>query len=143
MPYKSLPQAVPDLLSGELSFMVLTRTFAAAHLRSGKLKALAVDTPARLHDLPDVPTVVESGFPPEMVAIQWFGFVAPAGTPGEIVRRFNGEVGKALQSGEVIDRLEKLGVAIASGPAEQFDALIRSESERWARVVKERNLKAE
>ncbi len=143
VPYKSLPQAVPDLLSGELSFMVLTRTFAAAHLRSGKLKALAVDTPARLHDLPDVPTVVESGFPPEMVAIQWFGFVAPAGTPGEIVRRFNGEVGKALQSREVIDRLEKLGVAIASGPAEQFDALIRSESERWARVVKERNLKAE
>ena len=59
------------------------------------------------------------------------------------MRRFNGEVGKALQSREVIDRLEKLGVAIASGPAEQFDALIRSESERWTRVVKERNLKAE
>jgi tripartite-type tricarboxylate transporter receptor subunit TctC len=143
VPYKSLPQAVPDLLSGELSFMVLTSTFAAAHLRSGKLKALAVDTPARLHDLPEVPTVVESGFPPEMVAVQWFGFVAPAGTPGEIVRRFNGEVGKALKSREVIDRLEKIGVAISSGPPEQFDALIRSEAARWARVVKERNLKAD
>jgi tripartite-type tricarboxylate transporter receptor subunit TctC len=143
VPYKSLPQAVPDLLSGELSFMVLTSTFAAAHLRSGKLKALAVDTPARLNDLPEVPTVVESGFPPEMVAVQWFGFVAPAGTPGEIVRRFNGEVGKALKSREVIDRLEKIGVAISSGPPEQFDALIRSEAARWARVVKERNLKAD
>jgi tripartite-type tricarboxylate transporter receptor subunit TctC len=143
VPYKSLPQAVPDLLSGELSFMVLTSTFAAAHLRSGKIKALAVDTPARLNDLPDVPTVVESGFPPEMVAVQWFGFVAPAGTPGEIVRRFNGEVGKALKSREVIDRLENIGVAISSGPPEQFDALIRSESQRWARVIKERNLKAD
>ena len=143
VPYKSLPQAIPDLLSGELSFMILTSTFAATHLRSGKLKALAVDTPARLNELPGVPTVVESGFPPEMVAVQWFGFVAPAGTPGEIVRRFNGEVGKALKSREVIDRLEKIGVAISSGPPEQFDALIRSEAARWARVVKERNLKAD
>jgi tripartite-type tricarboxylate transporter receptor subunit TctC len=143
VPYKSLPQAVPDLLSGELSFMVLTTTFAAPHLRSGRIKALAVDAPARLKDLPAVPTVVESGFPPEMVAVQWFGFVAPAGTPGEIVRRFNGEVGKALQSPEVIDRLEKIGVAIASGPAEEFDALIRSESERWTRVIKQRNLKTD
>ena len=143
VPYKSLPQAIPDLLSGQLSFMVLTTTFAVPHLRSGKIKALAVDTPARLHDLADVPTVVEAGFPPEMVAVQWFGFVAPAGTPGEIVRRFNGEVGKALKSREVIDRLEKIGVAISSGPPEQFDALIRSESERWARVIKERKLKAD
>jgi len=143
VPYKSLPQAIPDLLSGELSFMILTSTFAATHLRSGKLKALAVDTPARLNELPGVPTVVESGFPPEMVAVQWFGFVAPAGTPDAVVRRFNGEVGKALESREVIDRLEKIGVVISSGPPEQFDALIRSEAQRWARVVKERNLKSD
>lgn len=143
VPYKSLPQAIPDLLSGELSFMVLTTTFALPHLRSGKIKALAVDTPARLNNLPDVPTVVQSGFPPEMVAVQWFGFVAPAGTPGEIVRRFNGEVGKALKSPEVIDRLEKIGLTISTGSPEQFDVLLRSETERWTRVVKERNLKAD
>jgi tripartite-type tricarboxylate transporter receptor subunit TctC len=143
VPYKSLPQAVPDLLSGELSFMVLTKTFAAPHLRSGRIKALAVDTRARLPDLPGVPTVLESGFPPEMVAVQWFGFVAPAGTPVQIVRRFNREVGKALQSPEVIERLEKIGVAISTGPPEQFDALLRSEAERWTRVIRERKLKSD
>ena len=143
VPYKSLPQAIPDLLSGQLSFMVLTTTFALPHLKSGKIKALAVDTPARLNDLPEVPTVVQAGFPPEMVAAQWFGLVAPAGTPAEIVRRVNGEVGKALKSPDVIERLEKIGLAISSGPPEQFDALLRSETERWARVIKERNLKAD
>lgn len=143
VPYKSLPQAIPDLLSGELSFMILTSTFALPHIKSGKIKALAVDTPARLNDLPDVPTVVQAGFPPEMVAVQWFGFVAPTGTPGAIVRRFNVEVGKALKSPDVIDRLEKIGLAISTGSPEQFDILLRSETERWARVVKERNLKAD
>jgi tripartite-type tricarboxylate transporter receptor subunit TctC len=130
-------------LSGQLSFMVLTNTFALPHLRSGKLKALAVNTPIRLTDMSDVPTVVEAGFPPEIVAVQWFGFVAPAATPREIVRRFNGEVGKALKSPEVIDRLEKIGVVISHSSPEQFDAFIRSETERWARVIKERNLKAD
>jgi tripartite-type tricarboxylate transporter receptor subunit TctC len=143
VPYKSLPQTIPDLVSGRLSFMVLTNTFALPHLKSGRLKALAVNTPRRMTDMPDVPTVVEAGFPPEIVAVQWFGFVAPAGTPRQIVRRFNGEVGKALKSSEVIDRLEKIGVVISYSSPEQFDALIRSETERWARVIKERNLKAD
>jgi tripartite-type tricarboxylate transporter receptor subunit TctC len=143
VPYKSLPQAVPDLLSGQLSFMVLTSTFALPHLKSGKLKALAVDGPARLTELPEVPTLVEAGLPRETIAVQWFGFVAPAGTPEHIVRRFNGEVGKALKSPEVSDRLEKMGLVISTGAPEQFDRLIRSESERWTRVIKERNLKAD
>jgi len=143
VPYKGLPQAMPDLLSGQLSFMVGTNTFVLPHLRSGKVKALAVNTQARLDDLPDVPTLVEAGFPPEIVAVQWFGFVAPEGTPKEIVRRFNGEVGKALKSPEVIDRLEKIGVVISTSSPEQFDELIRSETQRWARVIKQRNLKAD
>jgi tripartite-type tricarboxylate transporter receptor subunit TctC len=143
VPYKSLPQAVPDLLSGQLSFMVLTSTFALPHLKSGKLKALAVDAPQRLNDLPGVPTVLEAGFPSETVAVQWFGFVAPAGTPEHILRRFNGEVAKALKSREVIDRLEKMGLVISTGSPEQFDRLIRSETERWARLIKERNLKTD
>jgi tripartite-type tricarboxylate transporter receptor subunit TctC len=141
VPYKSLPQAVPDLLSGQLSFMVLTSTFALPHLKSGKLKALAVDAPVRLNELPDVPTLVETGLPREMVAVQWFGFVAPGGTPEHAVRRFNGEVAKALSSPEVMDRLGKMGLVIRTGSPEEFDRLIHSESERWARVIKERNLK--
>jgi tripartite-type tricarboxylate transporter receptor subunit TctC len=143
VPYKGLPQAMPDLLSGQLSFMVATNIFALPHLRSGKLKALAVNTTARLNDMPNVPTLVEAGFPPQIVAAQWFGFVAPAGTPPAIVRRFNGEVGKALRSPDVAERLGKIGVVISESSPEQFDALIRSESERWTRVINERKLKAD
>jgi len=140
--YKSLPQTIPDLLSGELSFMVLTTTFALPHLKSGRLKALAVNTAVRLNDMPDVPTVAEAGFP-EVAAIQWFGFVAPAGTPRETVRRFNGEVTRALGSPDVIDRMDKLGVLISHSSPEEFDRLIRSETERWTRVIRTRNLKAD
>jgi len=143
VPYKGQPQAIPDLLSGQLSFMVLTNTFAIPQVRSGKLKALAINAPTRSKDLPEVPTVVEAGFPPEIIAVQWYGFVAPAGTPNEVINRINAEVGKALRSPEVIDRLEKLGVAITGGSPEEYDALIRGETERWARVIRERNLKVD
>jgi len=143
VPYKSLPQAIPDLLSGQLSFMILSSAFALPHVKSGKLKALAVDAPARLRELPEGRTLLEAGWPPETVALQWFGFVAPAGTPGEIVRRFNGEVGRALKSADVIERLEKLGVAIGERSPGEFDALLRSETQRWAQIIQERNLKAD
>ena len=143
VPYKSLPQALPDLLSGQLSFMILTSAFALPHVKSGKIKALAVDTPARLSELPEVRTLLEAGWPPEMVAVQWFGLVAPAGTPKEVIRRLNGEVEKALKSPEAIERLEKLGLVIRHSSPEALDSLIRSETERWTRVVKERNLKAD
>ena len=143
VPYKGQPQAIPDLLSGQLSFMVLTNTFTIPHVRSGKLRALAVNTPVRSKDLPDVPTVVEAGFPPEVSAVQWFGFVAPAGTPKEVIDRLNAEVGKALRSPDVIDRLEKLGVVVTGSSPEEYDTLIRSETERWTRVIRERKLKVD
>jgi tripartite-type tricarboxylate transporter receptor subunit TctC len=143
VPYKSLPQAVPDLLSGQLSFMILTSTFALPHVKSGKIKALAVDTPRRLTDLPEVRTLLEAGLPTETIAIQWFGLVAPAGTPREVIRRLNGEVEKALKAPEVIERMEKLGLVIRHGAPEEMDRLIQAETERWQRIIKERNLKAD
>jgi tripartite-type tricarboxylate transporter receptor subunit TctC len=143
VPYKSLPQVIPDLLNGQLSFMGLTSPFALPHVRSGRIKALAVDTPGRLRDLPEVRTLVEQGLPPETIAVQWFGLVAPAGTPREVIRRLNSEVEKALGVPEVIQRMEKLGLLIRHGSPEELDNLIRSESERWTRMVKERNLKVE
>lgn len=143
VPYKGLPQAMPDLLSGQLSFMVATNTFALPHLKSGKIKALAVNTPSRLRTLPDVLTLVEAGIAPEIVPVQWFGFVAPAGTPKDVVHRFHGEVRKALASPEVAERLGKIGVVTSERTPEQFDALLRGETERWSRVIRERNLKAD
>jgi len=143
VPYKGQPQVIPDLLSGQLSLMVLTSTFAIPHVKSGKLKALAVNTQVRLKELPGVPTVVEAGFPPEIVAVQWFGFVVPAATPREVINRLNTEVAKALMSPEVIDRLEKIGVVVMRGSPEEIDAFIRGETERWARVIRDLHLSAD
>jgi tripartite-type tricarboxylate transporter receptor subunit TctC len=143
VPYKSLPQAVPDLLSGQLSFMILTSTFALPHVKSGKIKALAVDTPRRLNHLPEVRTLAEAGLPPETIAVQWFGLVAPARTPREVIQRLNAEVEKALKAPEVIERMEKLGLVIRHGAPEEMDRLIQAETERWQRIIKERNLKAD
>jgi tripartite-type tricarboxylate transporter receptor subunit TctC len=143
VPYKSLPKAVPDLLSGQLSFMILTSTFALPHVKAGKIKALAVDTPRRLNHLPEVHTLAEAGLPPETIAVQWFGLVAPARTPREVIQRLNAEVEKALKAPEVIERMEKLGLTISHSSPEEMDSLIRREAERWTRVVRERNLKAD
>jgi tripartite-type tricarboxylate transporter receptor subunit TctC len=143
VPYKGQPQAIPDLLTGQISMMVLANTFVIPHVKSGKLKALAVTGATRFKDLPDVPTIVEAGFPLETSAVQWFGFVAPARTPKEIVSRFNAEVTKALKSPDVIDRLEKIGVVPTSASPQEYDAFIRTETERWSRLIRERNLKAD
>jgi tripartite-type tricarboxylate transporter receptor subunit TctC len=143
VPYKGQPQAVPDLMTGQISLMVLANTFVVPHVKTGKLKALAVTGPTRVKELPEVPTIIEAGFPVEISAVQWFGFVAPAATPKTIISRFNAEVTKALKSPDVIDRLDKIGVVAAGGSPQEYDTLIRAETERWARLIKERNLKVE
>jgi tripartite-type tricarboxylate transporter receptor subunit TctC len=112
-------------------------------VKTGKLKALAITGPTRFKDLPDVPTIVEAGFPLEISAVQWFGFVAPARTPREIISRFNAGVNKALQSPDAIDRLDKIGIVPTGGSPQEYDVLIRAETERWARLIKERNLRAD
>jgi tripartite-type tricarboxylate transporter receptor subunit TctC len=143
VPYKGQPQAIPDLLTGQISMMVLANTFVIPHVKSRKLKALAVTGATRFKDPPDVPTIVEAGFPLEISAVQWFGFVAPARTPKDLVGRFNAEVNKALKLPDVIDRLDKIGVVPTSGSPQEYDVLIRSETERWARLIKKHNLKAD
>ena len=88
-------------------------------------------------------TLAEAGLPPDTIAVQWFGLVAPARTPREVIQRLNAEVEKALKAPEVIERMEKLGLTISHSSPEEMDSLIRREAERWTRVVRERNLKAD
>lgn len=137
--YKGQPAIIPDLASGQVSFALMTTALATPHVKDGKLRALAVSSPRRLADLPQVPTIAEAGYPQAMF-LPWYGFVAPAGTPPRVVQRLSDEFMKALSDPQVIARLEAIGTVLTPAPAKEFDALIRSEVERWSKLIRERNI---
>lgn len=143
VPYKGQPQSIPDILSGQISFSLLTNALAIPHIKAGKMKALAISAPVRSKELPDVPTLVEAGFSPDVVVLPWYGVVALAGTPKEAIVRMNAEINRALKAPEVVERLEKIGTIIMGGSVEEFDKLIKSEELRWAKLIRERNIKSE
>ena len=140
--YKGQPQAIPDLISGQIHIALVTVALAAPQVKAGKLRALAVSSPKRLKELPAVPTVAEAGYGDTMV-LPWYGIVAPAGTPKDIVARLNTEINKALASPDVIERLERINTQILGGTPEDMDNLIKSEYERWGKLVKARGIKAD
>lgn len=143
VPYKGLPPAVPDLLSGTLSFGLLSLPLAAPHVKAGKLRALAIASPARSAQFPDVPTFAEAGFPDAQV-VSWFAILLPAKTPRAIVARINHELDRALRDPEVLRRLENAGANVAA-PAkpEEVDAMLKQEVARWAKFVKEARIEAQ
>ena len=139
--YPGQPQMIPDLASGQVQFGVLTAALALPHVREGRLRALAISAPRRWSELPDLPTIGEAGFASAMF-LPWYGFLAPAGTPKPIVKRLSDEV-MALSTPDVVARLDKLGTQITPGSADEFDALLRSETERWSALIRERNIRSE
>jgi len=138
--YPGQPQMIPDLASGQVQFGLVTAALAMPHIKEGRLRALAISAPKRWSQLPDVPTVAEAGFPDAMF-LPWYGLAAPAGTPRPIVQRLSDAVLAALATPEVAERLDKMGTQVTPGSADAFDALFRSEIERWSRVIKERNIR--
>lgn len=140
--YKGQPPMIPEIMSGAVHFGLVTQALALPHVKAGKLKALAISAPYRSPELPDVPTVAEAGFPDAMF-LPWYGFVAPAGTPREVIRRLSDEIQAALKHPDTVGRLEKMGTQLTPGSADEFDALIKREVERWTRVIRDRNIKAE
>ncbi len=139
--YKGQPPAIPDLINGRLQFKIVALGIATPHIKSGKLKALAVFSPQRLAQLPEVPTVAEAGFP-EAGLVPWYGIYVPKATPKEIVAQINAEINKSLSSPEVQARIEKLGSL--PGPTkspEEIQAMMKSDSERWSKVVKAAGIK--
>ena len=141
--YKGQPPAIPDLLNGALHFKIVALGLALPHVKSGKLRALAVFTHERVKSLPEVPTIAEAGFP-EAALVPWYGAYVRAGTPKDVVDRINAEINKALQSPEVADRLVKSGSL--PGPAkspDEIQALVRSDFERWSKVVRAAGIKAQ
>jgi tripartite-type tricarboxylate transporter receptor subunit TctC len=140
IPYRGSGQATTDLIGGQVSVSMPGVASMLGHIRSGKLIALAVTGAQRSMQLPDVPTLAESGFP-AMVAYVWLGLLAPKGTPGAVVERLHREIQSALATPEVKAYMAGASIeALGSTPAE-FDAYFRAERDRWAVVIKETGAK--
>ena len=135
VPYKGSAPAITDVMGGQVSVFFDTMLSAMPHVRSGKLKALAVTSAARSPAAPDIPTVAESGLP-GYEAIAWNGLVAPAGTPREVVARLNAEVKKVLELPEIRERFAAQGFAAAWSSPEKYAAFLDAEVEKWGKVVK-------
>ena len=142
IPYKGGAPALTDLLGGRISYMLLNPVEVLPHVKSGKLRALAVSNDKRLAILPDVPTMAEAGLPGFEASV-WWGLAAPAKTPREIVVRLNAELNKALADPAVSAKLMDLGVVLSPGTPEQFGAFLKAEVERWAKVIRSSNIQAD
>jgi tripartite-type tricarboxylate transporter receptor subunit TctC len=132
--YKGGGQAVQDLLGGQIQALMTGLTTVEGHLKSGKLRALAFTSAKRMPGAPEVPTFGESGYA-GLVVLSWYGILAPAGTPAEIVRRLNAEINKILQAPDVRERLTALGTEPTGGTPEQFAETLKADTARWAKVV--------
>ena len=140
IPYKGSSQAHLDLISGNAQLMFDTTSSAIGQIKGGKVRALAVTSPKRSPELPDVPTLAEAGFP-GLEMTTWYGVFAPAGTPKDVVARLNAEIMKALQAPEVKTRIAGLAGEPGTLTIEQFAALNRSDSERYGKLVREAAIK--
>ena len=140
IPYRGTAPSVTDLISGQVDATFTGAPAVLPHVRSGRLRALAVSSPQRLAALPDVPTVAESGYP-GFEADQWYGIVVPAGTPAAVISRLNAEINKALTLPDVARQLAIEGATPMPGTPKAFADLIASEIPRWAAVVKAGNVK--
>ena len=135
VPYKGGAPAITDLLGERISFMPINPVEVIAHIRGGRLRALAVASDKRFPLLPDLPTVAEAGLPGYEASV-WWGLVAPAKTSTDIVRQLNAETNKALANPAIANRLAELGVVVTPGTPDQFTAFIKSQTELWSGVIK-------
>jgi tripartite-type tricarboxylate transporter receptor subunit TctC len=142
IPYRGTAPSVTDVISGQVDCTFTGAPVVIPHVRSGRLRALAVSSAQRIAALPEVPTVAESGYP-GFEADQWYGIVAPAGTPVALVARLNAEINKALALPDVAQQLAIEGASPEPGTPQAFGELIRREIPRWAEVVKAGNVKPE
>ena len=140
VPYKGGAPAITDLLGERISFMPINPVEVMAHIRGGRLRALAVASDKRFPLLPDVPTVTEAGLSGYEASV-WWGLVAPANTPPEIVQQLNAEINKALANPANANKLSELGVVVTPGTPDQFAAFIKSQTELWSGVVKTAGIK--
>ena len=142
VPYKGGGQAIADFLGGQVPIASLGSTPVIPHHKAGKVKIIAQTTKTRAPSLPDVPTYEEAGFA-GLVLDQWLGVFVPAGTPQEVVRRLNAEIGKALADEGVRARFDKAAMEAVGGTAEQFAQLVRANFEMYAKLVADLKIRVE
>ena len=142
VPYKGTGPNVTDLIAGRTQASSAGTPPLMPHVKAGKLRVIAVGTSKRLHSLPDVPTVAEQGYP-GFETSQWYGLNAPAGTPEPVIRRLAEEASKAAKSAVVLERFKSDDAEpVGSTPAE-YAAFIKKEQERWSKVVRAANIRAD
>jgi tripartite-type tricarboxylate transporter receptor subunit TctC len=135
VPYKGTAPAIADVIGGQIAAMFSTALTARPHIDSGRVRALAVSGTQRVGALPAVAPVAEAGVP-GYAALQWYGLLAPAGTPAPIIGRLNAEAARSLKTAEMKDRLAADGAEPQGSTPEEFGALIRSELDKWMRVTR-------
>jgi tripartite-type tricarboxylate transporter receptor subunit TctC len=134
VPYRTSAQAITDLMGGHMMLMFTGLPTTLSQIKAGKLRPVTVTGSRRSTALPDVPALAETL--PGYEVSAWYGLLAPAGTPGEIVTRMHGELARALQGPDVQDRFRALGADVAGGSPDAFATYIRDELSRWGKVVK-------
>lgn len=141
VPYRGAAPAVADLISGQIHVAFTELATSLGHVKSGKLRALAVTTAVRAQVLPDVPTLSE--FIPGFEASQWIGLVAPKGTPSPIIEKLNATINAGLADPKLKARFADLGGVVLPGSPDDFAKLIRDETEKWGKVIRAANIKVE
>ena len=141
VPYKGIPPAVTDVIGGRVSMLFTTTISAAPHLKSGKLKALALTSAKRLASMSEVPTIAETV--PGYAAEAFQGVVAPAGVPRAIVDKVSSEIGAIVKSREIGERFEADGAIPVGSTPQQFAAFLKSEMQKWKTVIREANIQLE
>ncbi len=142
VPYKGTAPAAADLIGGQVQIAFLGIPTVLAHVKSGKLRVLAVTGKRRSPELPGVPTVDEAGVPGYELS-PWYGLLAPAGAPREIVARLAAEVTKIVRAAQIRDKLAVQGAEVAGGTPEEFRAVIQADISTWARVIKDTGIRGE
>ena len=141
VPYKGAGPAMTDLLGGQVQMMFATAAAASPQVASGKLRAIAVTTPARSPAMKDVPAIAETV--PGYAVESWYALFAPAGTPADVIAKLNAAAKKAAQSPEFRKQIEPEGLTVSAGSPQELATYVKNEEERWRRIVKENNVKAD
>jgi tripartite-type tricarboxylate transporter receptor subunit TctC len=142
IPFKGTGPAMTEVLSGRISALFSNMLTGKPLIEAEKLRALAISGPKRVAALPDVPTVAEAGVP-GYSALQWYGLLAPAGTPKEIIDKLQAAVAEALRLPDVRERLAQDGAEPVGGPSADFTALIKADLEKWSNIARTANIQAE
>lgn len=142
IPYKGVAQGATDVISGQVQLYVSSIPTLIGHVKSGKMRPLAVTSAKRVDDLAQVPTIAESGYK-GFEAVTWFGILGPANLPKDVVAKLNADINKALKDAEVQKKLGDQGADVAGSTPEQFAKLIREDIARWGTIVKESGAKVD